>query len=727
MKILFIGTPQDKQYLPRLKALISGRAQVSYFLEPLDSLEMLAIKCSQVGITNVATTSAVILSKLLRSYSNNEKASLDNFAGSIFHYKGIEFLILNPLEHLVKVSYADFIFTNYLRKFIDPSSYRFDAEFDFTVFMATEQIPRFDNCQGIAVDIETVQDNLRITSIAFSFIYLSDTVSIKTLVLTLDSPANLAAARQILASPPPKIFQNGKYDLAYLSRYNAIPYNYLWDTATMFHCWYAELPKDLASLAAFFIRDTINWKGLAQSGDLLTQLEYNARDTHNTALVFLNWISAAPDWAKRNYQMEFPLTFPTHLCEMTGLKVDAEAKKALKNKKESEASTILTSLQNCIGYPDFNPASPKQVLQLAHGLGHKDMTSTDSKKDIPKIRARHPLSNFLFGKIAELRKLNKLISSYLKDFEYCGRVLFSLVPHGTDTGRLASKEHHFWCGIQFQNIPRDPEYKQIFVSDPGFLIGEADYAQAESRGTAYISGDTALIANVESPKDFHTLNCCAFFGVKYEEVTCPDSGKTLNKSLRDLAKRVNHGANYNMGPGVLLETMGDENVLKAKKLLNLPKQWTLKKTCEHLLEQFHKAYPAIKKNYYEYVKAEIQKTKMLVGATGWTRYCFGKPWQSKMDLNSYVAHCPQSLNAMLLNQAFLKVFYNVYLPNHKNFKLICQIHDSILFQYRVGHEYLAEEVKKNMEFPTRIVDVNGTARTMLVPVDLKIGSNKWGA
>jgi hypothetical protein len=29
----------------------------------------------------------------------------------------------------------------------------------------------------------------------------------------------------------------------------------------------------------------------------------------------------------------------------------------------------------------------------------------------------------------------------------------------------------------------------------------------------------------------------------------------------------------------------------------------------------------------------------------WTRYCFGKPDSNKLDLNSLVAHCPQSLNS----------------------------------------------------------------------------------
>ena len=63
-------------------------------------------------------------------------------------------------------------------------------------------------------------------------------------------------------------------------------------------------------------------------------------------------------------------------------------------------------------------------------------------------------------------------------------------------------------------------------------------------------------------------------------------------------------------------------------------------------------------------------------------------------------------------------------PNR--FELNAQIHDSILFQYREGHDYLREEVKKHMEFPVEVVDTFGTKRTLVVPVDIKGGHKRWG-
>ena len=77
------------------------------------------------------------------------------------------------------------------------------------------------------------------------------------------------------------------------------------------------------------------------------------------------------------------------------------------------------------------------------------------------------------------------------------------------------------------------------------------------------------IEDVTSPQDFHSGNVERFFGIPYADIYDDETGKTLNKEARDLGKRVNHGANYNMGPYVLVETMGLKNIFKARNLLGL--------------------------------------------------------------------------------------------------------------------------------------------------------------
>jgi DNA polymerase I-like protein with 3'-5' exonuclease and polymerase domains len=180
-----------------------------------------------------------------------------------------------------------------------------------------------------------------------------------------------------------------------------------------------------------------------------------------------------------------------------------------------------------------------------------------------------------------------------------------------------------------------------------------------------------------------------------------------------------------MGWAVLIDTMGEDKIFEAKKLLKLPSRWTLREVAEHLLSVFSETYPVVRHDYQDWVKKTVALTNMLVGATGWTRYCFSDPAKSKPALNAYVAHNPQSLNAMVLNQAYLKVFTEIALPNPRDFKLLTQVHDSIVFQYRVGHEHLAHKVKELMEIPVVIKDIKGVERTFTVPAALKLGGKSW--
>src|SRR5712691_7906982 len=169
-----------------------------------------------------------------------------------------------------------------------------------------------------------------------------------------------------------------------------------------------------------------------------------------------------------------------------------------------------------------------------------------------------------------------------------------------------------------------------------FIFCELYNEQSESRCTAYLSGDKNLLSAVESPLDFHAINIERFFGVPYDQIISP-TGEILNIELRNLSKRVNHGANYNMGAAMLLQTMGEANVDRAKILLHLPKHWNRIRVCEHLLELYDKAYPGVKTFWYNYIKEVVRSTHKLVSPLGWTRYCFGNPDKSKPELNALVA------------------------------------------------------------------------------------------
>jgi DNA polymerase I-like protein with 3'-5' exonuclease and polymerase domains len=729
--------------------------------EPISLLSHLEMYCAKRFITKIVSTNTAILSKLLELQGNFQSTpSLDKYQGSVFTYKNLEIVFISPLKQLFTVSYGKFIAQRFISKVTAPNAWKESTEFlwDLLVPSNIELVySHYQDAYAIAIDIETLRQDLAIRCIGFTAVFIQTNGTIRThsCVLPMDSTWALAWMRKFCSLPAQKIFQNGKYDCSYLLRYNSPPVNWLWDTAHFMHSWYSELPKDLAFLNAFFLRKVVYWKDLAETNDIQEYYRYNALDTWATANVWIQQMLTAPDWARKNYQLEFPLVYPCLLAELTGIKRNSGALLSARTEVSRQENEAYNKLQRMLGTKNFNPGSPVQVKTLLHILGCKDIESSN-EKDLAKAALRHPINGKIIGVILEIRGLRKLASTYLRldtdakqtgihageggSKEFCGRILYALNPHGTDTGRLASKEHHFWCGLQIQNIPRGKEVKQTICADDGFYLGECDLEQAESRDTAHIAGDTNLISAVSGSRDFHSINASAFFGILYELIYDDAAGKTKDKALRDLAKKVNHGANYNMGPGVLIDTMGLDKIWEAKRLLRLlysdPRE-----IAQHLLDQFHKTYPAIRRDYYASVINEIGIEKKLTSRAfhhteynertyradeylqegDWVRYCFGNPAKNKSDLNSYVAHCPQSLNARTLNEAFLEVFYKIALPNPDTFRLHAQIHDSILFSYSPGTSHPAQ-VKSCMEIPVSVRDVSGITRTFTVPAALKIGT-----
>lgn len=777
--ILFWGTSQDNSYLPMLKSCV-GSAHVIVNTSSIANLSHLQLHCDSKLITKVITTSIPLL-KILLKWDKRKAPSLDNYAGSYFTVpskkqegKDIEIVFINPLKQLATISYGKFMARRHITKLSQPDNWFVPPKFNWKMLDASnyaEVLISFqqENCLLIGIDVETLQDFTRIKCLSYTGLWSDPNepsgYHTETYVLAVDTMFAVEIMRKFnWETKAAKVMQNGKYDIAYFARYNAPVYNYLYDTAMMFHSWYAELPKDLGFLNSFLIREAFYWKDLAETDDLYEYYRYNALDTWGTVMACVVMLAEMPDWAINNYKNEFPLTFPSHMCEMRGIKRDMnKLEEAYKQGNEILAGyqkRINTILSVPAG-EDFNVASPKQMKQLMKVLGCGDLPSADAK-NLKKAMDRSPINQRILSLVLDIRRIRKELSTYItagNEFQEKNkdRILFAINPHGTDTARQASKSHHFWCGVNIQNIPRDGAAKHTYVADEGFALFEVDLEQAESRDTAYISGDENLINAVEHSPDFHSSNASAFFGIPFEEIFDVKTGKVLNKPIRQLAKPVNHGANYNMGAYVLIDTMGVAHIWLARELLALNKFWSAKQIAEELLSRFHQAYPKIKTVFHKGAINEVLLTGMLrsqavhhnwtdtktlletpdianswnaeweamytAAGGAWTRRCFKDPSKSKNAANAYIAHPPQSLNAITLNKSFLYVYKEIALnPKYSNnFKLIAQVHDSIIGQYRLGHKYLMDMVRERMEIPVTIKGYDNAVRTFVVPASVKGG------
>lgn len=759
MNCLLLLTKDDTSYVRRFAELlpVNGKHKAMILKDASGFAEIdLVAKDFDCILTTDHNICSIIFGKKFKStYDLGTGETVNNYIGSIVKlpYSHKEVLVIPPMKQLYTTSTGMFLTKRYLSKLFQPNKWFKLPEFNWaiadnpTIQQELLSMLSSTNVVACAIDIET---SSKIYCIGFGIIlHNKDTNSfeINNYVLPLTDEYSLLTAKKALASPCEKIMQNGMYDATHLLTYNLPITNWRWDTLGMMHSWYSELPRRLDFIAAFMLRDAVYWKDEKKSASLFEKYQYNAKDTYNTACIFLAWISEAPDWAKKNYLITFPEVFPMLHCGLEGILVDEKKKAEIKLEQETILEKALQDIRVGLGVPDFNPNSPKQLQRMCRVLGVKDFKSTDAK-DMQKYTKGNPLMAWVVPKIIEYKKSMKLLSTYINSNLYGNRLLYTLNPFGTETARTASKASNLYIfhpnrsgasafesyGTQVQNLPAYA--KKMMRADEGWLLFEIDKSASESWCTAALSREEKLWTTLTTKEDFHCANASMFFGIPYEELYDVATGEKLNVPLRNLAKRVNHGANYNMGASVLVETMGEANIFEARRLIlialekrNLQGTYQYKslllskqaiQIATYLLSLFDRAYPAIRGRWQQEIIREVLTTNKLVSPSGWTRYCFGNPSANKLDLNAYVAHGPQHLSVKLVNKSLIDIWRDLALPLGNHLRLKAQIHDSIFGQYRIGHEDVVHQAEKLMR-----VSITVHGKELLIPNDIEMNKEFW--
>ena len=748
-KIFLCIDPQEAKYVYALRKLLPNCSVKSVY-NNIELLSILERDALAFGTTLVATNSLPLLRKL--AYHNNpmvvqKSVTMDKYCGSVFKYKSLDILILPSIRPLNFMPEIEFLCRRWLEKLINP---------EFPVF------PDIDLCElhpgnvdsflakaqsalMIAVDIETKlavvdpkliagdkQGKLKgiynyadiaksgkkvfapccplITMVSYTCLYsnANGVLYSETGVLRINSMDSVYYMRRFNSLPAAKVMQNGGYDAVYFLRYNAPLDNYLYDTYNAMHSWLVELPKDLAFITSLFNKYHIYWK----SESATNMIEYAAKDSHNTLWSMVHILMQWPDWARDNYLTSFRYKFPNITMGLEGFLIDRRKQQELRKDREYLVALNEKRLHTMVK-PGFNSNSPKQVLQLMQGIGYKK--AKDSSEDtIKSFIDAHPLGDVLGNLILSLRGDKKAISTYFDIGLFNERAMYELNECGTESARFASKASNFWCGLQIQNVPFYA--KGMFIPDAGYVINSIDLAQSESYCVGFLSQDKNLL-NVlglcfrDRSQDFHKINGSNFFGLKPAEIV---------GDLRQLSKRTNHGANYNMKWRVLFQTLGRKLTFQAARLLGLPKSYGPQKICEFLLGRFEAAYPEIKTRYYSEIMLSIKVTGKLVGPTGWTRRCLRNPEDNTHVYNSYVAHPSQSLSVVRMNEALFE-FWRIKQIKESKIRLKAQVHDDIIWQDKP--EDTAENTAWLSREMTKPTLVNG--RQMIIPVDAATGAKTW--
>jgi DNA polymerase I len=253
------------------------------------------------------------------------------------------------------------------------------------------------------------------------------------------------------------------------------------------------------------------------------------------------------------YEIELPVARVLAEMEATGIKVDAGALAEISREFGDKAGRLEAECYELAGR-EFNLNSPAQLRQVllvdlklaTRGLKRtKSGYSTDAAA-LEKLAAVHPLPQ----KILEYRSLAKLKSTYsdaLRELidPATGRIHTTFHQALTATGRLSSSDPNL------QNIPTRTEeglrIRRAFVAQAGSVLLSADYSQIDLRVLAHLSGDPTLTSAFRNGEDIHVRTATEILGITPDRV---------DSSARRLAKTINFGIIYGMGPQRLAAALG---------------------------------------------------------------------------------------------------------------------------------------------------------------------------
>jgi DNA polymerase-1 len=279
-------------------------------------------------------------------------------------------------------------------------------------------------------------------------------------------------------------------------------------------------------------------------------------------------------------ELEVPLAPVLAALEERGVKIDRRHFAKLARDFEKHLQKAEGELYELAG-GEFNPNSPIQLREILFeklGLKPKRKTKTgySTAADVLESLAEE---HALPAKILAYRELAKLKNTYvdvlptLADKE--GRIHTTFNQAATSTGRLSSADPNL------QNIPirtdLGAEIRKGFVPAEGLVFLSADYAQVELRILAHIADDPGLQQAFAEGRDIHAATAAELFDVPFDGVS---------REQRTLAKAINFGLAYKMGPRRLARETG----LSVKE-------------AEAYIEKYFTRYPGVRR----YIDEQIER------------------------------------------------------------------------------------------------------------------------
>lgn len=380
-------------------------------------------------------------------------------------------------------------------------------------------------------------------------------------------------------------------------------------------------------------------------------------------------------------EIEIPILPVLSEMEKIGIFMDEKKLVLLKHEIEKEKILVEKLIFSETG-EEFNIASP---IQVSHVLFEKMGIKTKKKK-----KTKTGMSSTSESALSELKRDNPVVSYVLKYREHSkilstyvdplldrikegdGTIRTSFIQTGTATGRFSSEKPNL------QNIPQDSEWatplRDCFVARKGKSFVSFDYSQLELRILAHLSQDEKLKDAFFKKRDVHTITAASVFGVEEKDVV---------PAMRRIAKTLNFGVIYGMGPRAFSEESGI----------------TLEEA-KHFINEYFSDFSRVSA-WREEIKSET-KNGIIRNQNGRLRrfpsWKNSPKWASEFE-RAAINMPIQSLEADILKIAMEKSF--VFIEPYRKIQkanLILTIHDELIFE--ISDDILNEitsPIKKIME------------------------------
>ena len=363
------------------------------------------------------------------------------------------------------------------------------------------------------------------------------------------------------------------------------------------------------------------------------------------------------------YDLEMKLIPVLMDMEWVGIKVDTAFFEDLSRQFSEQLQDIEKEIYDEAGM-EFNINSPQQLgfvlfEKLKLPVQKKTSKTKAYSTDVKVLNKLAALPFKIPRLLLRYRTLSKLKSTYLD-------ALVNMVHPDTDrihtsfnqtvaaTGRLSSSNPNL------QNIPvRGEEGREIrkgFVAEKGYRLLSADYSQIELRVFAHYSKDPAFIEAFKREEDIHARTASEMLGV-------PMGG--VNPDMRRVAKAINFGIIYGMGPQKLSDVLGIDFALAKNYIAAYLRRY------EGVVRYKEESIDSARRNGY--VSTLFGRRRYLPDMNHKNRMIRGEA--ERMAVNTPI----QGTAADLIKKAMIRIHDRLGRESLKT-RMLLQVHDELVFE-----------------------------------------------